>query len=80
MNNLEFNLDSLMVMQYNPLRKVLEYLLERDNVITNSLSKLDQRANEHDKKFTEVHTNMDEILALAQNVSGKYESRNADCN
>ena len=80
MNNLEFDLDSLMVMQYNPLRKVLEYLLERDNVITNSLSKLDQRANEHDKKFTEVHTNMDEVLALTKNISGKYESQNEDCN
>ena len=79
MSSAQFDLKSLMNLQffYDPLTKVLEYLLERDKAISSSLIRIDQRLDSNDNKIVEVQTGLDITKAnynLMRELIDKHEN------
>lgn len=84
MNMIEFDLDSLMNLQlmYNPLKKVLEYLLVRDKALGDSLSKVEIKLDSHENKFTELQKNIIETkssVSMLQDITKKHEDQIVEC-
>jgi len=80
----QFDLNSLMSLQmtYDPLRKILEYLLDRDKAIGDSLFNLEDRVNSHDKKITELQGTVDTTkssLSTIKDMEKLYKDQIADC-
>ena len=85
MSTMQFDLDSLMALQlmYDPLKKVLEYLLSRDKAVSDSLTNLQERVsanetklNEHQDKIETTKTSVDSIKELTD----KHDDQIAECN
>ena len=84
MNVIQFDLDELLTLQvmYNPLKKVLEYLLARDKSISDSLSNIEQHVNTHDGKIDGLQGKIDATntnLSLLQDIGKKHQEQLQDC-